>query len=232
MLVFPKEGRSQEEIMTKLLFTSIMIAALCLVLGGCHTTSDTTTGANPQASKAKMSDADLENSIKAKLDADAQLKAADLDVDADVDDNKVTLSGTVDSEALRMRAVEMAKSVQANLIITDKIDVKPREVTRASYTEEQARQEREKGRSTGDKIGDTLDDAWIHTKIVAKLLADSKTPERKINVDVMNNVVTLRGTVDSNEQKMAAESSAKNTEGVKQVMNLLKVGNPATVGKK
>jgi hyperosmotically inducible periplasmic protein len=210
--------------MTKLLLTSIMVAALCLALGGCHNTGDTTTGSNPQASKAKMSDADLENNITAKLNADPQLKAADLDVDADVSDNKVTLSGTVDSEALRMKAVEMAKSVQPNLIITDKIDVKPREVTRATYTEEQARQEREKGRSTGDKIGDTLDDAWIHTKIVTKLIANSNTPERKINVDVMNSVVTLRGNVDSNEQKVEAEQVAKNTEGVKSVSNQLKVG--------
>ena len=123
-----------------------------------------------------------------------------------------------------MKAVELAKSAQPNLMVTDKIEVKPREVSRSNYTEEQARQEREKGKSLGDKIGDTLDDAWIHTKIVGKLITNSNTPERKINVDVMNNVVTLRGNVDTNEAKMEAERIAKNTDGVKSVINQLKVG--------
>ena len=75
-------------------------------------------------------------------------------------------------------------------------------------------------------VGDTLDDAWIHTKIVAKLIANSKTPERKINVDVVKNVVTLRGTVDTAEEKTAAEKVAKDTDGVKSVVNQLKVAPP------
>ena len=36
----------------------------------------------------------------------------------------------------------------------------------------------------GDTIGDSLDDGWVHMKVVGKLIADSKTPERTINVDV------------------------------------------------
>src|ERR1051325_3500241 len=211
--------------MTKLIVTALLVAAMCLALGACNNANETTTGSNPKASQAKMSDADLEKVIKTKLDSDSQLKAADLDVDADADNNRITLSGTVDSESTRTKAIEMAKSVQPGLAITDKIDVKPREMSRANYTEEQARQEREKGTSTGDRIGNTIDDAWIHAKIVGKLITDSKTPERKINIDVNNNVVTLRGTVDSNEQKMEAEQVAKNTDGVKSVSNQLKVAS-------
>jgi osmotically-inducible protein OsmY len=94
------------------------------------------------------------------------------------------------------------------------------------YTEEQAREERARAKENKETIGDTLDDAWIHTKIVAKLIANSKTPERKINVDVVNNVVTLRGTVDTAEEKAAAEQTAKETEGVTKVINQLKVAAP------
>lgn len=72
-----------------------------------------------------------------------------------------------------------------------------------------------------------MDDAWIHTKIVSKLIANPDTPERKINVDVMNNAVVLRGTVTTNEEKMEAERVAKETEGVKSVKNLLKVNKAA-----
>jgi len=50
------------------------------------------------------------------------------------------------------------------------------------------------------------------------------TPERKINMDVKNNVVTLRGMVETAEQKTEAEQIAKSTEGVKSVNNQLKVG--------
>jgi osmotically-inducible protein OsmY len=91
------------------------------------------------------------------------------------------------------------------------------------YTEEEAREERARAKQNKETIGDTLDDAWIHTKIVAKLIGDSQTPERKINVDVVNNEVTLRGTVDSQEAKSEAERVAKETDGVKKVTNQLKV---------
>ena len=91
------------------------------------------------------------------------------------------------------------------------------------YTEEQAREERARAKQNKETIGDSLEDAWIHTKIVAKLIGDTKTPERSINVDVVNNEVTLRGTVDGPEAKSEAERVAKETDGVKKVTNQLKV---------
>ena len=101
------------------------------------------------------------------------------------------------------------------------------ERTRGNYTEREAQEEREKAKANKETIGDTLDDAWIHTKIVAKLIANSTTPERMINVDVVKNVVTLRGTVDSAEEKAAAEKVAKETDGVTKVLNQLKVAPAA-----
>jgi osmotically-inducible protein OsmY len=91
------------------------------------------------------------------------------------------------------------------------------------YTEEQAREEREKAKANKETVGQSLEDAWIHTKIVAKLIGDSATPERKINVDVVDGAVTLRGQVDTAEAKAEAERVAKETDGVKKVTNQLKV---------
>jgi osmotically-inducible protein OsmY len=91
------------------------------------------------------------------------------------------------------------------------------------YTEEQAREEREKAKASKETIGQSLEDAWIHTKLVAKLIGDSKTPERKINVDVVDGAVTLRGEVETAEAKAEAERVAKETDGVKKVTNQLKV---------
>ena len=210
--------------MSRVIFASFLLIALALGMSACETDN----GAGSRATSTpqpKMSDSDLKTAIKTRLDSDAQLKAADIDVSADADDNKATLSGTVESQAMRTRALELARAAHPNLIITDKIDVKPREIERKDYTEENAREARERAKASGETVGSSLDDAWIHTKLVAKLIGDSNTPERKINVDVVNNVVTLRGTVNTNEQKMEAERLAKATEGVKSVKNMLKV-NP------
>lgn len=107
-----------------------------------------------------------------------------------------------------------------------------RERSRSDYTAEEARQAREKAKSGGETIGDTLDDAWIHTKIVAKLIANTTTPERKINVDVVDNIVTLRGDVETPEEKTEAERVAKETEGVKQVKNQIRVTRAVKGSKK
>jgi BON domain len=80
-------------------------------------------GAGSPASANKA----LEKAVKAKLDTDERLKTANLSIDADVTKNQVTLSGTVDSEAMRSKAVELAKSAQVGVIVNDKINVKPRQ---------------------------------------------------------------------------------------------------------
>lgn len=95
------------------------------------------------------------------------------------------------------------------------------------YSEEQARQERERANANKETIGQSLEDAWIHTKIVAQLIGDADTPERKINVDVVDGAVTLRGTVDTAVAKTEAERIAKETDGVKKVTNQLKVAPAA-----
>lgn len=103
----------------------------------------------------------------------------------------------------------------------------PAPMATPKYSEEQAREERARAKENKETVGQSLDDAWIHTKIVAKLIGDSQTPERKINVDVVNGEVTLRGTVDTNQAKAEAERVAKETDGVKKVTSQLKV-SPAS----
>jgi hyperosmotically inducible periplasmic protein len=185
-------------------------------------------GSTQAARESNLTDSELKDQIQQRLNADADLRAANLDVSADVEDNMVTLSGTVTSEALRTKAVNMAKAAHPGVTVQDKIDVKPqeavREVSRSEYTPEHARQERDRAKANNETVGDSLDDAWIHSKIVTKLIADKDTPEHKINVDVNNNVVTLRGWVNNAEQKQEAERIATQTEGVKRVNNQLKIG--------
>lgn len=73
---------------------------------------------------AEKANAELEKAVKAKLAGDPQLKEARLVVTGDVTRNQVTLSGTVPSEALRAKAIELAKSAQAGVTVNNKITVK------------------------------------------------------------------------------------------------------------
>ncbi len=56
-----------------------------------------------------------------------------------------------------------------------------------------------------------------------RLLADRHTPGSSINVDTTDGVVTLFGTVESEEAKRAAEAQARKVSGVKQVVNRLEI---------
>ena len=188
------------------------IGGLGLVAAGCSRNS-------PPASS--VSNSDVEHQIEAQYAARPALSR--LHVSASVDKSEVTLSGTVASEGDRTDALNIAKQARPGYAVTDKIDVKPQEVSRADYTTDMAERDRAKGTAAGDKIGSSLDDAWIHTKITTKLMTDKDTPARKINVDVDRNIVTLRGTVDSTTAKSEAERVAKETDGVKRVVNRLTV---------
>jgi osmotically-inducible protein OsmY len=171
----------------------------------------------------RLTNAELKNQVETKLNSDTQLRGLDISIDADADRNRVTLSGTVHTDAQRMRAAELARMGHPGVTVENKLEVKPREYSRSEYTDEMAREEVERARTRKETIGNTTDDAWIHAKIVGQLIGDWDTPARKINVDVNNNIVTLRGTVDTPQAKTEAERIAKQSVGVKSVRNQLKV---------
>jgi osmotically-inducible protein OsmY len=60
--------------------------------------------------------------------------------------------------------------------------------------------------------------------VKTKFLADERVSGLKIDVDSNNGVVTLTGTVATAAEKNAAVAIAKGTDGVKSVVDRLKVG--------
>jgi hyperosmotically inducible protein len=198
-----------------LLVSTISVLAVVMGLAACNSKPP-----EPQAVPKKSND-ELDRSVTAKINSDPALLAYKLDVEADADKNAVTISGTVPTESLRMKAVNAAKTVDAGLVVTDKIDVKPGNIDRKDYNEDMAREARERASKASESIGDSLDDAWIHTKIRSKLLGEGEFPGGSLNVDVKNNVVTLRGTVATRADRTKAEQIARTTEGVKSVRNQL-----------
>jgi len=170
-----------------------------------------------------MTNEELDRSVTGKINGDPALVAYKLDVDADADKNAVTISGAVPTEGLRTKAIEAAKSVGAALVVTDKIDVKPEMVDRKDYSDDMAREARDRAAKSSESIGNSTDDAWIHTKIRSRLLSEGEFPGGGINVDVQNDVVTLRGHVANAAERAKAEQIAKSTDGVKRVKNQLTI---------
>jgi len=93
-------------------------------------------------------------------------------------------------------------------------------VSREEYDKNKADYEKDKGSST---IGTGINDSWLWFKTRAALLATSDLRESTINVDVVNDVITLKGTVANAAQKAKAEQVANGIEGKKKVVNELKV---------
>lgn len=68
-------------------------------------------------------------------------------------------------------------------------------------------------------------DAGITTAVKSKLAADDTVKAYKVDVDTQNKVVTLSGEVDTNAQRAHAVMIARNTDGVADVVDQLRV-NP------
>ena len=101
---------------------SVSALAVCRASRSVSEAASLPTGAgNPSAANAK-----LEKAVKSMFARDEQVRTADLIVRADVTKNQVTLSGTVDSEAVRSKAVELAMAAHVGVVVNDKMTVKPR----------------------------------------------------------------------------------------------------------
>ena len=203
-----------------------MRIAITLLMAGLLGSIGCSNEGTQTTSAASVTNSDLKQMVQAKLATEPQL--GQIQVSADVAQNQVTLSGPAPSEQARSEAVDLAKAARPDVTVVDKIDVQPQAATtRAEFTEDMARAAQQKAKALGDQLGQSLDDAWIYTKIEAKLASNSSTPVLKINVDVVNKFVTLRGDVDSMAAKEEADRIAKGTDDVKAVRNLLKVAGSA-----
>ena len=162
------------------------------------------------------------------------------DIDVDVKNGVVTLQGTVPSEAARARAIAVAKANDGVKNVVDQLKIAPARGSSAAARADRAGEKAERAAErTGDKAeraadktasatrrtGRAIDDGWIKSKIYAQYMADWNTVlnDSDIDVDVENNVVTLSGTVKSAEAKAKAVATAKATDGVKSVRDMLKV---------
>ena len=72
-----------------------------------------------------------------------------------------------------------------------------------------------------------ITDTWLTAKTKIALFADAWVKGSEINVETTQGLVMIRGKVDSDAAKQAAEGIAKGIDGVKTVKNELQVVAPA-----
>jgi hyperosmotically inducible periplasmic protein len=76
------------------------------------------------------------------------------------------------------------------------------------------------------KVGDFLSDAELTAKIRSKMALDDSVRARTIDVSTTNGIVTLAGTIGSVAEHDQAVRLARDTKGIKQVVDHLKVVLP------
>jgi hyperosmotically inducible periplasmic protein len=186
-----------------------------------------------------LSDAEITTAVKTKLLADKTVGG--LKIDVDTKDGVVTLTGPVNSAAERHAAVRIARETKGVKSVTNKLTLDTAATTGSTASKESSpkvkvdddvkKNDDEKAKivikdDTTPKVkaaGRKIADAEITTSVKTKLLTVKDVIANDINVDTNEGVVTLKGSVPTAAQKTRAAEIARNTAGVKSVVNELSV---------
>ena len=182
-----------------------------------------------------QSDPGITTAVKGKFATDDVVKSYRIDVDTK--DRVVTLNGSVDTPAARERAVQLARSTDGVRDVVDRLTVSPGATpttgiddkvqgeakSAARDADAKTDSAQDKAKEGMAKAGDAAANAALTSLVKTKFLADTDISGLKIDVDSNNGVVTLTGTVRSAAEKQRAVKVARDTEGVKSVVDRLKV---------
>jgi len=190
------------------------VPTAALALTGLLATAPTVTTAaqlTVQAVRTQNRDEALKDRIAFRLETDETVRKYDVKVK--VDGGVATLSGDVATAAQKAEAARLAK-VDGITKVQNDITVDP----------DEDRSLGERMKNGMSKTGEKISDAWITTKVNWFFVGEDSLKGSRINVDTKDNVVTLKGTVTNQAGKARAVALAKQTEGVKDVIDQLTIG--------
>jgi len=144
--------------------------------------------------------------IQAQYFIHPEIKPWNIDVTT-ANNGVVTLEGEVDSDDDKAEAVRIARSTEGVSRVEDRLRVRGEAAT-----------------ATPDAATVERPDVWLTAKVQSKYFLDDEVKGRDIDVTTNNGVVTLTGRVDNEAEKRQALALARNTAGVKQVVDRLEVG--------
>lgn len=133
-----------------------------------------------------------------------QAELTDVSVAEDRDKNTVTLGGTVHSDDAKQTAARVAKGAAGDRIIVNEVSVQP-----------------VGAESDAKTMASDLDGA-IEKNYKAALIAH-RLNKQHIDFGAKNGVLTLKGSVDTAEQRKEAQTVAASVPNVQQVLNQIEV---------
>lgn len=155
-------------------------------------------------------DKTLEDRIDYNLETNALVRKYNLDVK--VDKGVATLTGDVATAAQKSEAEKLAK-LPGVTRVDNRIEIDPNE-------DKTVADRISKGLS---RTGESINDTWILTKVKWFHTGADALKGSDINVDVKDGVVTLKGTVKTEAGRAKAIALAKDTDGVKRVVDQLTI---------
>jgi hyperosmotically inducible periplasmic protein len=165
----------------------------------------------------EAADEDVKKRVQEALDANQALQGVEV---VSVNDGVVVLGGEAETLSAHVDALEAARDVSGVRRVESEI-ASPDELADAELWRDETTPP--VGAAAGMRA--TVEDAWITTAAKVKLVA-ADAPAFDINVDTRNGIVTLFGTVGSDEARRNAEATVKSLDGVKAVRNELQVVAP------
>ncbi len=120
------------------------------------------------------------------------------------------------------KAVVVNNNANAKAATPANTNAEKKETTREDFDKDKDKYEKD-AKESKSTIGQGANDLWLWTKVRSELLTVDGLRESTVNVDVENDVVTLKGTVGTKAQQENAVKAAKSVEGVKEVKDMLKV---------
>lgn len=161
-----------------------------------------------------VTDAGITMTIQSKYFLDEDVKGRNIDVDTA--SGIVTLTGTVESEGERQQALAIARGTNGVRGVVDQLKIVP-PAPSAGAGPRTGRQ------PTPREFGPAVNDAWIATKIQSKYFIDPQVKGLDITVTSKEGIVTLKGEVSNHQAHARAIELARDTNGVKNVIDQLRV---------
>lgn len=166
--------------------------------------------------KGEVRDAWLEGKIETTYTLNKHLNP--FDIDTEVRDGTAYLAGTVDSDIDRDLAAELALAVDGVARVENNLSVKDK-FTLLDQSDEDSSDHPDARRS----FAQIVDDATTTAAIKSRFAVNGNVSAKDINIDTRNDVVILRGSVASEQEKALAGSIALNASDTEEVRNELKV---------
>jgi osmotically-inducible protein OsmY len=168
----------------------------------------------------------LEDRIEHRIKHDPTLDHSH--VDAEVHDGRVILKGKVESEADAERAAQIAYEEGAKAVFDD-LDIKRGDRYEHSRVKRAYHDVVNGTKKAARATGESTEDAYIHTKLKAKMMDSVELEGSDIDIDVHDNVAYLRGSVRTPEARERALEIARHTDGVHRVVDELRVRGESNI---